>query len=403
MRRGRVFIYLALIIILLVVAAFVVYQRFFNVPTTSQEEMVPQPTPVVELVDVIVVTQSIPRGGVLDETVLGTIPIPREMFIQGMFSDMAEVVGRQAKFDLDAGIPLTASMLVESAEQLSATGSIAALSIPAGKVAVSIPINRLSSVSYAPRPGDHVSVIATMMFVDLDSEFQSELPNQVGGVLAPGAGVVIGSGTGAEAGTELNDSDKVNNLTARVVGGGAFAIQGRTELDPILNELIYVLPSESQRPRMVSQMVLGDVIVLRLGDFKTPEEEAMEKQKEEQAAALEEQQQIPQSQQQGQPGEQAGQAQEQQAPKPPDVITLIVDPQDAVTLNYLIFSGAQLTLALRSAGDTGAFATEPATLQFVMQQYNIPAPAKLPFGLEPRIDQAVMPQLENDVVPAETR
>jgi len=380
MRRGRIFFYLAFILILILVAAFVVYQRFINTPAQSGEQAGAQPTPVVDLVNVIVVTQSIPRGGVIDETVLGTIPIPRDVFIQGMFTDMAQVVGRQAKFDLDSGIPLTASMLVDSAERLSRTGSIAALQIPKGKVAVSIPIDRLSSVSYAPRPGDHVSVIATLLFVDVDSEYQSELPNQVGGVLAPGGGIVIGSNTGETISTEYKDTDSITNLTARVVGGGTFSIQGRTELDPILNELFYVLPSEKQRPRLVSQTLLSDVVVLQIGNFLTPEEEALakeEKNRMEEGEEQPQQQAPPEEQQNAQP----------EKPKPPEVITLIVTPQDAVTLNYLVASGAKLTLALRAAGDDTVVSTEAATIQYLLDTYNIPVPAKLPYSMEPRIDR----------------
>ena len=123
------------------------------------------------------ITQRAPRGTVLDETVLGLIPLPRDLVIAGMFTDLAQVVGRQAKFDLDSGIPLTVNMLVDSAAQLSDAGSVASLSIPEGMVAKSIPINRLASVSYALRPGDRVVVIASLQFIDLDSDFQTMLPN----------------------------------------------------------------------------------------------------------------------------------------------------------------------------------------------------------------------------------
>ncbi len=380
MRRGRIFFYLAFILILILVAMFLVYRQFFNNPAQQGVQANAQPTPVVDLVNVIVVTQAIPRGGKIDETVLGTIPIPREVFIEGMFTDMAQVVGRQAKFDLDSGIPLTASMLVDSAAQLSKTGSIAALQIPRGKVAVSIPIDRLASVSYAPRPGDHVSVIATMLFVDVDNEYQSELPNQVGSVLAPGAGVVIGSGTGDKVTTQFQDSDSAKNITARVFGGGSFSVQGRTELDPILNELIYVLPSEKQRPRLVSQTLLNDVVVLQIGNFMTQEEEAKAKEQKNQLQEPGDQNQQPQ-------GQEGKEKKEPEKPKPPEVITLIVTPQDAVTLNYLVTSGAKLTLALRAAGDDTVVSTEAATIQYLLDTYNIPVPAKLPYGMEPRIDK----------------
>jgi len=65
MRRGRTFLYLALILILGLVAVAVFYMRFMQPkggPTTAQES----PTPVVDLVNVVVVTQRVPRGAMLD-------------------------------------------------------------------------------------------------------------------------------------------------------------------------------------------------------------------------------------------------------------------------------------------------------------------------------------------------
>jgi Flp pilus assembly protein CpaB len=349
MRRGRIFFYLAAILILVLGGAFVVWQRFLQ-PSPAPAEGAPPPTPVVDLVQVVVVTQPTPRGAELDETVLGMIEIPRDVLIEGMFTDVALVVGRQAKFDLDSGIPLTASMLVDTAEQLSRTGSLAALSIPRGKVAISMPIGRLSSISYAPRPGDHVGVIATMLFVDIDSEFQTILPNQVGGVQGPAA----------------NEESGTNTLTIQVSGGEG-NILGRTELDPILNELTYVVPSETQRPRLVSQFVLYDVEVLQVGEFPLEAEEEVAQEQAEAAVA-------------------EGEAPAAPKIEKPTIITLIVSPQDAVAVNYLLYNEVALTLVLRASGDDTAFTTEAATLQYMLDVYNIPAPAKLPYSIEPRID-----------------
>jgi len=79
------------------------------------------------------------------------------------------------------------------------------------------------------------------------------------------------------------------------------------------------------------------------------------------------------------------------------VITLIVTPQDAVTLNYLVFSGAQLTLALRSPGDADRPPTEAATLDYLLKTYQIPVPVKLPYGMEPRVDRVQPVKLPNDL------
>ena len=377
MRRGRIIIYLALIIILGSVAGYLLIQRGIFQQPSETEVMVVDPEPVIEMVEVVVITQNTPRGTIIDETLLTTIEIPKNDAVSGIFfNDMAAVVNRRAKFDLDSGIPLTASMLVDSAEALSATGSLAALNIPRGKVAVSIPINRLSSVSYAPRPGDHVSVIVTMMFVDLDSEYQTRLPNEFFPLLGPLSSeemVLLTVGLAVEG--DIEAFDKTDT---------AYFYQGKTELDPLLNELMYVTPQEVQRGRMVSQMVLTDATVLHVGDYDfkdKPEEVSVG----EGAEELVEPPPVPE------------QGQEVIAEeKPPDLITLIVSPQDAVTLNYLMISGARMTLALRATGDDSDISTESATLQFVLDEYQITLPAKLPYGTEPRTDSLDLPVLEND-------
>jgi pilus assembly protein CpaB len=81
------------------------------------------------------------------------------------------------------------------------------------------------------------------------------------------------------------------------------------------------------------------------------------------------------------------------------VITLIVSPQDAVTLNYLIYGGAELTLVLRNPKDTETNGTEAVTLTYLLDQYNIPIPVKLPYGFEPAVEALVPPALPNDSTP----
>lgn len=388
MRRGRVFFYLAFIIILGLVAFVVIWQRYLQPSTSLTTE--PQPTPVIKTVNVIVVTQSISRGTAVSGAVLGMVPIPEELFYEGMFTNIGDVEGRLAKFNLDSGVPLTRGMLVDSAEQLSATGSVAALSIPRGMVAVSIPISRLSSVSYAPQAGDHVNVIVTMLLVDIDSDFQTSLPNRNVGVIAPGTGTgtLSGSAAGgetAETGSGQAEAQFESASLVAITSGGQV---GRATQDPILGQTLYHVPSEPQRPRMVSQNLLQDAIVLQIGSFPYKGQEENEPQGEGQA-----EQPPEEEQQQQREGEQPP------APPPPDVITLIVSPQDAITLNYLMYSGAQLTLALRAAQDDTRVQTESVTLQFLLEQYSISVPAKLPNSMEPPVRELITPELSNDSIP----
>jgi len=384
MRRGRIFFYLAFILILGLVAVFVVYQKFMSQPDTSVVEATPIP---VEMVDVIVVAQRVPRGNMIEDAVLSVVQIPRDLAMQGMFSNKNEVLGRRARFDLEAGIPLTTGMLVDSAAQLSTTGSNAALQVPRGMVAISIPITRLKAVSYALEPGDHVNVIVTLLINDLDQEFQSLLPNQAINVVAPGSGtfggdsgssVSVEGSTGSTTGTGAS-TVAIDTSSLVAVPGGGGAVVGRAELDPVLDQTFYLVPSERRRPRMVSQSLLQDVVVLQLGTFEE-EEVAVAQPVEGQATPAEDE--------------------ETPAPEPPkpDVITLIVTPQDAITLNYLMYTGAELNLALRASGDDSRVLTEAVTLPFLLDQYNIPVPSKLPYGVDPRVDDLVEPVLPNDSV-----
>jgi pilus assembly protein CpaB len=131
---------------------------------------------------------------------------------------------------------------------------------------------------------------------------------------------------------------------------------------------------------LVSQALLQDVVVLKMGEF--PYEG------------------LPAPTPTPVPGEQPAEGQaEAAAPAPPpkpSVVTLIVTPQDAITLNYLLyykaFNGAELTLALRSSEDNTRVQTEAVTLQYLLEQYNIPVPAKLPYGVQPRVDKVVIPE-----------
>jgi len=346
-RRGRVFILIALILILLLVLVWAV-MRVMSPAQLSPgiQEPVAQPTPVEEMVTIVISVQPIARGAEFTDAVVTTLPYPKKDLVEGAFiTDINEVLGKRARFNLEARTPITSSMIVDPTMK----NSPAAFQIPPGMVAIPIPVSQLSSVAYGLEPGDHVNVIASLLLVDIDPGFQSKLPNNIGVVEAPGA---------VEGGPTKSSS------TITKTDGMA----GRTELDPTLGQPVYVIPSEPQRPRLVSQTLIQDAIVLQTGNFPQPGETVL------------------------QPGQAAptpvpGQEAQQQTTRPlPDTVTLIVTPQDAVTLNYLILAGGKLNLVMRSAGDSQRIATEPVTLQFILDQYNIPNPAKLPYGLEPRLD-----------------
>jgi pilus assembly protein CpaB len=249
-------------------------------------------------------------------------------------------------------------------------------------VAVSIPASRIANVSYALRPGDHVNVIATMMFIDVDTDFQSTLPNFTGIAISSGPpDPTSGGQPPLTVGiTSLSQGGVVDPETGKPAPPSSLSpgIYGKVVIDPVLGQAVYVVPSEAQRPRYVSHMLLQDVVVLQVGNFPLPGQEA---------------------QPQGtptptpEPNQQQGEA--PAPPPPPDVVTLIVRPQDAVTLNYVLAAqnklAASLSMALRAANDSSRENVLPVTLQFLLEQYQIPVPARLPYSLNPRIDNVILP------------
>jgi Flp pilus assembly protein CpaB len=354
-QRGRIFILIALILLLGVVAVYFLVVRPQN---KAAQTAVPTQAPAEEMANIVVSVQPIPYGTALTENVLTTVPYPKKLLVPGVFyTDVKELVGKRAKMDLDAKVPITSSLVTDGM-----SGSLAAFKIPEGMVAVSIPmLNSISSVGYTVQPGDHVNVIASMMFVDVDSNFQSKLPNNT-------ARVIPDPGT----------TDKPSAVTY-VEGGGDGAAQGRAEQDQTLGKPVYLQPSEAQRPRLVAQTILQDVMVLSVGE--TSQTPAVAAQATPTPAA---------NQQAAAPA----------TPAKPKIVTLIVTPQDSITLNYFLYAGAQMNLALRGAGDEQRVKTDSVTLQYAMDTYSITIPAKQPYALEPSKSELTLPTGLEDVIAA---
>ncbi len=352
MRRGRIFIMIAVVLVIILVMVALLMQRFLNPPRPSGGE-----TPPPNTVKIVIAGQSIPQGEKITAEALDFIEIPSNAVSAVMYTEdqKDQVIGKVAKYPLEQGVVITSSMISEGA--LAISGPAWAARIPPGSVAVSIPISRLASVAYGATDGAHVNLTACMLFVDADPSFQSKTPNTVVTLRGP-AGV---------------PPDEMPGIT---LGAGTVdqpLVQGRTEVEPSFQQGVYVVPGEQQRPRLVCQTILQDIVVLKLGTFSAADA--------------------------GEVQEQPAEGQPQPAQSPPDVITLVVSPQDVNTLQWLIYMDAKLSLSLRYAGDQSRMATEAATLQFLLSQYNIPIPVKLPYVIEPRVDKLVEPVLKNDVPP----
>ncbi len=331
MRRGRILIFVVLIIVIGLVVAFVAVRQFLLSATPADQQPL--------FVEIYIAGQNIPQGEHITEAALSTITIPQDKVVGVMFTrdELSLLLNKAAKFPLDQGVVITESMVGDAAIPIS--GPQWASLIPTGMTAITIPTSRLKLSGYAVNDGAHVNINACFLFIDIDPSFQTALPNLVSTL----------TGTGFSA-------DGLPILSLGVTGVGPS--QGRLELDPSVQQPYYLIPSETQRPRMVCQLLFQDVIVMKVGNFPLTAGASLN------APA------VPLDQ-------------EQPATPAPDIVTLLVTPQDSITLSYLTHTDAELTLTLRNPSDQARQATEASTLQFLLSQYNIPVPAKLPYSLEP--------------------
>jgi Flp pilus assembly protein CpaB len=330
MRRGRLLIMLGVILgLATAVIVLVVLSRQPNLtptpPPTGAGTATPVPTQ-----KVWVALQPIPRGGEFVEGTLGLRDWPSSNVPPNVIGDISETIGRVAAVDIVQGQPILRSMLAEK----GAAGQ-AALLIPDGRVAVAFPITQQSSVAYAIQPGDFVDVLIVASFIDLDQEFQSTLPNLIS-FLSP----------------QLDqDGNLVTYSFTDPTDEGRFEIpQG---LPPeIPGSIVY--PREAQRPRRVAQLTVPAAKVLRVGPW------------------IELPNLQPTPTQEGEPPP---------PPPPPDIVTLAVEPQDALVLLWARQSEMYMELALRAPGSEQArYSPEAVTLQYMLTRFNIAVPPKLEYG-----------------------
>lgn len=374
-RTGIILIILILLVVLVAVGALLILQGLGGgvvggAPAGEQPAVLPSPT-APSTINLIVAARDIPRGArltiqdvtVMPWPVMAEAPVPFGALIvsdQPGGPGLEQVEGRIARQDILSGDLVRDFMLTPGAEPtgLLDIGSDAALQISSGMVAVSIPLDRFSAIGYAIRPGDHVDIMASLRFIDVDDEFQTPLPNQ---------GILVTDGA---------------ELTALGLQGFTYPL-GREEGGVFGTTLLVVPDIANSRPlsRQTTQIILDNIRVLRVGDWPVADIYMPIV-----VTAVPTAVPTPQGTPQPQP------APAQVTPTPgvplPDIITLEMTPQDALVLKYVSEVGGLITLALRSALDDeiNDRVTDPVTLGYIINFRNFTPPAKLPVALDPRID-----------------
>ena len=333
MQRGRLLIILGVILGLATLGAviFLVVGSGLLAGGPGNETPTPPPAPPsgepteVPTTNVIVALQPIPRGAEFVEGSIGFRPWPSASVPPEAIQDPIETIGMVAKTEIVQGQIIVRSMLVPKAG-----AGEASLRIPAGKVAVVYPIDRLSSVAYAIQPDDYVDILITGHFVDIDEEFQTILPNKMRFFFPQ-----YDATTGEPTGFTMSDTSD----------------QGRFETAGDFSAIVY--PRQAQIPRRVAQLTVQAAKVVRVGPWIEPPPPPP-------------------------PGE--GTPAPTPTPNVPDIVTIAVTPQDALVLLWLRQSGIYSEMALRAANEENAdHLTEAVTLQYMLTRFNISVPPKIEF------------------------
>lgn len=312
------------------------------------------------MVEIVVAVQDLPRGIVIPPDGVGVVPWPQEALPEAgnyfTANELQDVIGQVARTDIFRGSPILARQVVPNLFEIARTGSDAAALMRAfegdePRVAISIPLDPtgVGQVAYGIQAGDFVDVILSFLYIDVDPTFQTRMPNNVSLI------------TRLETGELSIGSPR----------------QGRPEASTLSPEGVLLSPGESsQRPRLVTQRTVTSAWVLRVGYFPpggdiigaTPTPQQLET--------------LPPP-----PGEggQAATPQPTATPFAPLIITLAVTPQEALVLTWAVDAQIPITLALRAAGDTTEVATDPVTLDYMIRTYNAQPPVALEFALEPPI------------------
>ena len=319
-------------------------------------------TPTVDQEFVVIALQDLPRGFRLTRDFLsgpsaavGLAPWPRANVPANGYDNVELLEDLVVRSDIPRESPVLSTQLVEDFTSLARVGSDAALLLPPGQVAVSLPLDRfgVGSVARGLQPGDTVDVILSFLFIDVDEVFQTRQPNLASLITRDEEGQLI-----------FTDG-----------------IEGRVEPSTLSTLGIVVGPSEIQRPRLVTQRTVQQALVVHVGffpddgrilgvrtptPFDTPTPAAV------------------------------GDG-EQPTPTPPapptatqaraNIVTLGVTPQDALVLVWALDSQIPMTFALRSATETGATPTTAVSLQYMLANFAISEEdiPTLPFALEPPI------------------
>jgi Flp pilus assembly protein CpaB len=291
------------------------------------------------LIEVVVSLQTLERGMQMSEGELTTDWRLASEVAPNVITRLDEAIGLYARTNIFQGETLTTDLLARDPRLIGIDDSGPSSRVPQGWLAMSVPMNRLSSIGYALSPGDSVDIMLSFMLLQMDEQFQTLLQNS--------AAIIL----------EVQEEEDQR----RVV----FIIDpfGRFEQLPN-NDLAHVFPSEDQRPIAVS-MVVQNAAVVQVGPWLPPEPP--------QAPTPTPDPDEPTPTPVPEPPT--------PTPEPPDVLVVALPPQQQLVVKWAMDSNANVVFALRGVNDGQTYAVENVDLDYILRQFNIQIPPNFTYTI----------------------
>ena len=306
----------------------------------------PLPTvdPNASTVEVVVSLQTVQRGWPMTEAELTTDMRLASQVGPNVITSIEDAVGLYARRDIYQGETLTTDSLVRDPRQIGLEEYGPSSLIPQGWVAMAVPMDRLSGVSYGLAPGDSVDVMLSFSLSAIDEEFQTLLNNSVTFYLESSEPAAEGEEGQARPSIYIIDP------------------YGRFENLPT-GDTAHIAPSEAfQRPVPIA-VILQNARVIQVGAW-TPREPA-------QAPTPTPDPNAPTPTPSGAPPT--------PTPTAPNVLLVALPPQQQLFLKYALETSADIDFALRGVNDGQLYTVQNVDLNYLLQQFNIVVPPNYNF------------------------
>jgi pilus assembly protein CpaB len=146
----QVFVIGAIAVLIAAIASYLLYDYLKGQETKMKEAVATE--------NVVVASQDLPVGTVINDTQVKAVSWPKASMPQGSFAATGQVVGRMVLDKVSTGEPVTAAKLVPAGGQ---TG-ILTYKIPEGHRAMTVAVDQVSGVAGFITPGNKVDVVLSV-------------------------------------------------------------------------------------------------------------------------------------------------------------------------------------------------------------------------------------------------